>query len=110
MLESGSGGVMATGASLVSAKASSHRMRSIRQSHWGAAARGRVRPYANRLVAARLRRHGRNPLADELRFTRTFNLLGFHFNPFVQVESELLSFVELIARRRPRTVVEIGTA
>jgi predicted O-methyltransferase YrrM len=85
-------------------------VRSFRRSQWATAARDRVRPYANRVVAARLCRHGRNPLADEVRFVRSFNWLGFHFNPFVQVESELLRFVELVCARRPRTIVEIGTA
>ena len=85
-------------------------MRSIRRSQWADAARERVRPYANRAVAARLRRHGRKPLADEMRFVRSFSWLGFHFNPFVQVESELLRFVEIVCARRPRTIVEIGTA
>ena len=69
-----------------------------------------MRPAANLVVARRLGRHGRHPIPEEMRYVRSFNWLGFRFRPFQQIESELLRFLEVVAVRQPRTVVEIGSA
>lgn len=67
-----------------------------------------VRPHTNRLVAARLARHGAHPIAEELAYVRGFDWLGLQFEPLYQVDSELLRFLEHV--RGVRTIVEIGSA
>jgi predicted O-methyltransferase YrrM len=69
-----------------------------------------VQSYCNLLVARRLARRGRHPLAEELAFVRSFRWLGFKFSPFAQLETELLQFAELVAELSPKRIVEIGTA
>src|SRR3954463_14174460 len=67
-----------------------------------------VRPHTNKLVAARLARHGKHDVAAELAYVRGFDWLGFHFEPLYQVDSELVRFLE--QARGARTIVEIGSA
>jgi predicted O-methyltransferase YrrM len=56
-----------------------------------------------------LRRSGRElPLKEAVERVFRFNCLGIVISP-LQYREELLAFLEIVDKRRPRTVVEIGT-